>query len=69
MQKLILKSEKTSEELELSFGLLMSTSKLPSEEKVQLLLKQSNASVELLYKHFQKNAIDTLALVKTIDVD
>ncbi|MBP7927726.1 hypothetical protein KAZ57_01110 [Patescibacteria group bacterium] len=69
MQKLIFKSEKTNEELELTFGLLMSTSKLPADQQVLFLLKQSSTNAAAITAHYQKNVDDKLTYVKTVFLD
>ncbi len=69
MQKIILKSEKTNEEIELSLGILMSTSKMPAEQQVQFLLEQTRNNLQALTSHFQKNIGDKLTYVKTVYLD
>ncbi len=69
MQKIILKSEKTNEEIELSLGILMSTSNMPAEQQAQFLLEQTRTNLQALTSHFQKNVGDKLTYVKTVYLD
>lgn len=69
MQKLTFKSEKSSEEVVLSFGILKSTSTKSSEEIAAFLMAQANENSEVLDKHFQKYPSDKIAIKTVANVD